>query len=99
MEQFIREGRVAIPPSGNVPRYKRFLDESKGLPVGSVWDDISPINSQAKESLGYPLRNHFHCLSASSIRAATRTTLCWMPSADAGLRSLPRKISVANGSA
>jgi DNA modification methylase len=54
MEQFIREGRVAIPPSGNVPRYKRFLDESKGLPVGSVWDDISPVNSQAKESIGYP---------------------------------------------
>jgi DNA modification methylase len=54
MEQFIREGRVAIPPDGRVPRYKRFLDESKGLPVGSVWDDINPINSQAKESLGYP---------------------------------------------
>jgi DNA modification methylase len=54
MEQFIREGRVAIPEGGNVPRYKRFLDESKGLPVGSVWDDINPINSQAKESLGYP---------------------------------------------
>jgi DNA modification methylase len=54
MEQFIREGRVAIPASGNVPRYKRFLDESKGLPVGSVWDDINPVNSQAKESIGYP---------------------------------------------
>lgn len=54
MEQFIREGRVAIPPKGNVPRYKRFLDESKGLPVGSVWDDINPVNSQAIESLGYP---------------------------------------------
>jgi len=54
MEQFIREGRVAIPPNGNVPRYKRFLDESKGLPVGSVWDDINPVNSQAIESLGYP---------------------------------------------
>jgi DNA modification methylase len=54
MEQFIREGRVTIPPGGAVPRYKRFLDESKGLPVGSVWDDINPINSQAKESLGYP---------------------------------------------
>ena len=54
MEEFIREGRVAIPPGGQVPRYKRFLDESKGLPVGSVWDDINPINSQAKESLGYP---------------------------------------------
>ncbi len=54
MDQFIIEGRVAIPSSGSVPRYKRFLDESKGLPVGSVWDDINPINSQAKESLGYP---------------------------------------------
>ena len=54
MEQLIREGRVAIPPGGNTPRYKRYLDESKGLPVGSVWDDINPINSQAKESLGYP---------------------------------------------
>lgn len=54
MEQLIREGRVAIPPTGKVPRYKRYLDESKGLPVGSVWDDISPINSQARESLGYP---------------------------------------------
>jgi DNA modification methylase len=54
VEQFIREGRVAIPEGGKVPRYKRFLDESKGLPVGSVWDDINPINSQAKESLGYP---------------------------------------------
>jgi hypothetical protein len=54
MDQFIQEGRVAIPPGGKVPRYKRYLDESKGLPVGSVWDDINPINSQAKESLGYP---------------------------------------------
>ncbi len=54
MEQFVRDGRVAIPPGGKVPRFKRYLDESKGLPVGSVWDDINPINSQAKESLGYP---------------------------------------------
>jgi DNA modification methylase len=53
-EQFIREGRVAIPPKGKTPRFKRYLEESKGLPVGSVWDDINPINSQAKESLGYP---------------------------------------------
>jgi DNA modification methylase len=54
MQKFIEEGRVAIPDGGKVPRYRRFLDESKGLPVGSVWDDINPINSQAKESLGYP---------------------------------------------
>jgi DNA modification methylase len=54
MKQLIAEGKVAIPPKGSTPRYKRYLDESKGLPVGTVWDDINPINSQAKESLGYP---------------------------------------------
>jgi DNA modification methylase len=54
MEQLIQEGRVAIPAGGKTPRFKRYLDESKGLPVGTVWDDINPINSQAKESLGYP---------------------------------------------
>ena len=54
MSKLIAEGLVAIPPKGSTPRLKRYLDDSKGLPVGSVWDDISPINSQAKESLGYP---------------------------------------------
>ena len=54
MKKLIAEGRVAIPPKGKKPRYKRYLDDSKGLPVGTVWDDINPINSQAKESLGYP---------------------------------------------
>ena len=32
---------------------RRFLDESKGVPVGTVWADISPINSQAKEDTSY----------------------------------------------
>lgn len=54
MKQLIAEGRVAVPPRGSTPRFKRYLDESKGLPVGSVWDDINPVNSQAKEGVGYP---------------------------------------------
>jgi len=37
-----------------VPQYKRYLDEQRGLPLGDVWTDIPPINSQAKERLGYP---------------------------------------------
>jgi len=54
MERLIAEGRVAIPPKGKKPRYKRYLDESKGMALQSVWDDLSPVNSQARESLGYP---------------------------------------------
>lgn len=54
MAEFIRNGRVAIPPNGKKPALKRYLDESKGVALQSVWDDLSPVNSQAKESLGYP---------------------------------------------
>ena len=39
---------------GAVPREIRYLDDSAGVPAGTIWGDISPINSQAKERLGYP---------------------------------------------
>ena len=35
-------------------RVKRYLDQAKGVPLQSVWTDIVPINSQAKERTGYP---------------------------------------------
>ncbi len=47
------EGRLIITSKGT-PRFKLFADEKKGTAVGSVWDDIPPINSQAQERLGYP---------------------------------------------
>ena len=39
-----------------VPRLiKRYLDETKGVPLQSVWDDIPPVNSLKPMSrLGYP---------------------------------------------
>lgn len=54
MEQLLLDGRVIQPSPGAVPRYKRYLDEMKGIAVGDTWDDISAINSQAQERLGYP---------------------------------------------
>jgi len=54
MANLIAEGLVAIPPKGKKPRLKRYLDEHHGMPLGSVWTDLPPINSQAKERLGYP---------------------------------------------
>lgn len=52
--QWIAEERIAIPPKGKVPRYKRYLDEMFGTVVSNLWSDIPPINSQAKDALGYP---------------------------------------------
>ena len=36
------------------PYLKRYLDEQPGEIIGNLWNDISPINSQAQERLGYP---------------------------------------------
>ncbi len=54
MERLATEGRVIQPRPGAVPRYKRYLDEVRGIAIGDAWDDIPPINSMAKERLGYP---------------------------------------------
>jgi len=54
MEQLASEGLVIQPRVGAVPRYKRYLDATKGIAVTDTWSDIFPINSQAQERLGYP---------------------------------------------
>lgn len=47
-------GLIYWPAGGGMPRLKRFLDEQKGVPVQSLWDDISAVNSQALDDTGYP---------------------------------------------
>jgi hypothetical protein len=54
MEKAITEGRVVQTAPGRVPREKRYLDQQKGRTISDVWADISPLNSQAVERLGYP---------------------------------------------
>jgi site-specific DNA-methyltransferase (adenine-specific) len=55
MEEMDAAGRIFFPSdmSRRLQR-KRYLDELEGETVDSLWDDISPINSQAQERLGYP---------------------------------------------
>jgi site-specific DNA-methyltransferase (adenine-specific) len=47
-------GLIVQTKQGRVPQLKRYLDEQRGKPLGDVWIDIPPINSQAQERLGYP---------------------------------------------
>jgi site-specific DNA-methyltransferase (adenine-specific) len=53
IDAMMAAGKVVFTKTG-MPRYKRYLDEGDGTPLGTVWDDIFPLNSQAKERLGYP---------------------------------------------
>lgn len=54
LEELDRKGRIYWPPHGGMPRYKRYLDEVKGIALQDVWTDIFPIGAQASERLGYP---------------------------------------------
>ena len=54
MDELIAQGRVVQSEDGNVPAYKRYLDEMPGVPLQDVWTDIPPIGSRARERLGYP---------------------------------------------
>jgi len=53
MTRLFEEGKIVQQSSGSVPRQKRYLDESKGVEVGSLWADINPVAAQATERVGY----------------------------------------------
>jgi len=54
MQRLYKAGEIVQAKPGSVPRQKRYLDRGKGVPIGTMWDDIGPIQSSAEESLGYP---------------------------------------------
>lgn len=52
MKELDEQNRLYFTRTGGI-RIKRYLDEMRGLPLNDIWTDIAPINSQAKERLGY----------------------------------------------
>lgn len=53
MEDAYKKGEIVVPKGGNgIPRYKRYLDEQEGVPIGDFWDDIGI--AAGNERLGYP---------------------------------------------
>jgi adenine-specific DNA-methyltransferase len=54
MEELNREGRIVYSKSG-MPYLKRYLDESKGVPLQDLWDDVKMIRGihTGSEYLGY----------------------------------------------
>jgi site-specific DNA-methyltransferase (adenine-specific) len=76
MEQYDKEGRLWFPSDkdGRI-RLKRYLDEQPGHKIQNLWDDISPLNSQAQERLGYPTQKPLALLeriiTASSTEGGT----------------------------
>ena len=52
LDEYEKQGLIYFPEKGNTPRLKYYLEQSPGVPVSEVWDDIKLV--QGKESIGYP---------------------------------------------
>ena len=71
MKQLDQQGRLFFPAKENARlRKKLFLDESLGVPLTDVWDDIPPLHASSPERLRYPTQKPValleRVLSASS---------------------------------
>lgn len=55
MRELDRQNRLFFPAKADGRlRKKIYLDESPGVPLTDVWDDLPPIHASAPERLGYP---------------------------------------------
>lgn len=52
VDRHVKSGKLWYE-SGKMPRLKLFLEDMKGIPLQSVWADISPVQAQSDERLGY----------------------------------------------
>jgi DNA modification methylase len=55
MRELDRQGRLHFPAKvGGRLRLKYYADESPGIKLQNLWDDIPPLGAQAAERLGFP---------------------------------------------
>ena len=53
MQDLIERGLVVQSKPGAVPNHKYYLDEGRGVPVQSLWDDIANLQASDMERTGY----------------------------------------------
>lgn len=53
MQKLDKEGKLHFTKAGGI-RLKRYLEDTPGVPLQTLWSDIFPVNSQAKERIDYP---------------------------------------------
>ena len=53
IDEMLKEGKIVFTSTG-WPAVKRYLDEKEGPTAHSLWTDITPINSQSTERVGFP---------------------------------------------
>ena len=66
------EGNVVQTKPGNVPRFKRYLDEQKGKLLNNIWIDIPNLTGRNSESVGYPTQKPLMLLERILLASSNR---------------------------
>jgi site-specific DNA-methyltransferase (adenine-specific) len=95
MRRLDETGKLHFTKAGGI-RLKRYLDDTPGIPLQALWDDIPPINSQAAERLGYPTQKPLALLerivqASSSPGDVILDPFCGCGTAIAAAQKLERK--------
>ncbi len=53
LDKMEKEGRIVFLKSG-IPRLKKYLDDTPGIPIQDVWSDVTRMSTFSKERMGYP---------------------------------------------
>lgn len=53
LDRLDSEGKIYWPAKGGWPRYRRYLDEVRGIQLQDLWTDIPPVNAMARDRLGW----------------------------------------------
>lgn len=70
MLKLYADNRIVQLNEGALPLKKQYFDEVQGVKINTIWDDITPLNSQAKEKVDYPTQKP-EALLDRIIRAST----------------------------
>ncbi len=62
LDAWAEQGLVQFPTKGKNPELKQYLEDKGGIEANSVWTDVSAINAQGLERLGYPTQKPIELL-------------------------------------
>lgn len=79
MMKEIEAGNVVQTKPGNVPRYKRYLDEQKGKALNNIWVDIPNLTGRNNERVGYPTQKPLALLERIILASSNRGDLVLDP--------------------
>jgi site-specific DNA-methyltransferase (adenine-specific) len=54
LDKLEKEGRIHWPATGQYPKLKVYLGETRGKAIGDLWMDVGVMGRTSKERLGYP---------------------------------------------